>query len=75
MRDSPCRRTRWVTGHRLAAVEGVFPENNRGSFGGRYFWVADGLIIRDAGISSMTRVLIGLVENDEFTQVFQRLCS
>lgn len=43
------------------------------ALGGRYFWVSDGLIVRDAGISSMTQVLIGLVENDEFSQVLQRL--
>ncbi|MEU6383495.1 hypothetical protein ABZ847_08020 [Streptomyces bauhiniae] len=43
------------------------------ALGGRYFWVSDGLIVRDAGISNMTRVLVGLVESDEFTQVLQRL--
>ncbi|MFD3417403.1 hypothetical protein [Streptomyces decoyicus] len=43
------------------------------AMGGRYFWCSDGLIVRDAGISSMTEVLVGLVENDEFTQVLQRL--
>ncbi|MGX1542417.1 hypothetical protein [Streptomyces adustus] len=42
------------------------------ALGGRYFWVSDGLIVRDAGISNMTQVLVGLVENDEFAQVFQR---
>ncbi|MQY07444.1 hypothetical protein [Actinomadura macrotermitis] len=43
------------------------------ALGGRYFWVSDGLIVRDAGVSSMTRVLIGLIENDEFTRILQRL--
>lgn len=43
------------------------------ALGGRYFWVSDGLIVRDAGITSMTQVLVGLVENDEFAQVLQRL--
>jgi hypothetical protein len=43
------------------------------ALGGRYFWVSDGLIVRDAGISNMIQVLIGLVENDEFPQVLQRL--
>ncbi|MGW6599373.1 hypothetical protein [Streptomyces sp. NPDC055036] len=40
---------------------------------GRYFWCSDGLIVRDTGISSMTRVLVGLVENGEFEQILQRL--
>ncbi|MFI8791403.1 hypothetical protein [Streptomyces sp. NPDC055105] len=43
------------------------------ALGGRYFWISDGLIVRDAGISNMTQVLVGLVENDEFTQILQRL--
>ncbi|MER6126618.1 hypothetical protein ABT173_29170 [Streptomyces sp. NPDC001795] len=43
------------------------------ALGGRYFWVSDGLIVRDAGISSMTQVLVGLIENDEFTQILHRL--
>jgi hypothetical protein len=61
----------------LAQVEIVMKrwETTGEALGGRYFWVADGFIVRDAGISNMTRVLIGLVENDEFTQVFQRLDS
>ncbi len=40
---------------------------------GRYFWCSDGLIVRDAGISSMAKVLTGLIENGEFTQILQRL--
>ncbi|MGH4029323.1 hypothetical protein ACQB60_10355 [Actinomycetota bacterium Odt1-20B] len=40
---------------------------------GRYFWCWDGLIVRDAGISNMTQVLAGLIENGEFTQILQRL--
>ncbi len=40
---------------------------------GRYFWASDGLIVRDAGISNMTQVLVGLLKHDEFTQVLQRL--
>ncbi|MFG2525681.1 hypothetical protein [Streptomyces sp. NPDC048527] len=40
---------------------------------GPYFWVSDGLVVRDGGISNMTQVLVGLVENDEFAQVLQRL--
>lgn len=40
---------------------------------GRCFWLSDGLIVRDAGISNMPQVLIGLVENDELTQARRRL--
>ncbi|MDG4861544.1 hypothetical protein P8605_25745 [Streptomyces sp. T-3] len=43
------------------------------SLAGRYFWCSDGLIVRDAGISNMTRVLAGLIETGEFTQILQRL--
>ncbi|MEC7058488.1 hypothetical protein RFN57_40355 [Streptomyces violaceochromogenes] len=40
---------------------------------GRYFWCSDGLIVRDAGISNMTRVLAGLIDTGEFTQALQLL--
>jgi hypothetical protein len=40
---------------------------------GRYFWCSDGLIVRDAGISNMTLVLTRLIQNGEFTRIFQRL--
>jgi hypothetical protein len=43
------------------------------ALGGRYFWCSDGLIVRDAGISNMTEVLVGLAENGELTQVLHRL--
>ncbi|MEV5513922.1 hypothetical protein AB0L50_13475 [Streptomyces flaveolus] len=43
------------------------------ALGGRYFWCSDGLIVRDAGISNMIRVLAGLIETGEFTQILQRL--
>ncbi|MEU0446602.1 hypothetical protein [Streptomyces tendae] len=43
------------------------------ALGGHYFWCSDGLIVRDAGISNMTRVLAGLIETGEFTQILQRL--
>ncbi|WP_343235446.1 hypothetical protein [Streptomyces bauhiniae] len=43
------------------------------ALGGCYFQVSDGLIVRDAGIGNMTRVLVGLIENGEFAQVLQRL--
>lgn len=47
--------------------------DNGEALGGRYFWCSDGLIVRDPGISSMTRVLTGLIETDEFTQILHRL--
>ncbi|MEW1873318.1 hypothetical protein AB0420_35495 [Streptomyces caelestis] len=40
---------------------------------GRCFWCSEGLIVRDAGISNMTRLLTGLIPDDEFTQILQRL--
>ncbi|MEV7509160.1 hypothetical protein AB0O57_14540 [Streptomyces sp. NPDC091201] len=43
------------------------------ALGGRFFWVSDGLIVRDPGVDSMTDVIAGLIETDEFTTVFQRL--
>ncbi|WP_225080012.1 hypothetical protein [Streptomyces sp. CoT10] len=43
------------------------------ALGGRYFWVSDGLIVRDPGIGSMTDVIAGLIDNDEFSAIFQRL--
>ncbi|MFJ9662688.1 hypothetical protein ACIRPR_32615 [Streptomyces griseoflavus] len=41
------------------------------ALGGRYFWVSDGLIVRDPGIDSMTGVIAGLIENGEFSEIFQ----
>ncbi|MER5949932.1 hypothetical protein ABT127_28150 [Streptomyces sp. NPDC001904] len=43
------------------------------ALGGRYFWVSDGLIVRDPGIESMTDVIAGLIENGEFSEIFQRV--
>ncbi|MGW2512323.1 hypothetical protein ACWC0A_23610 [Streptomyces scopuliridis] len=43
------------------------------ALGGSYFWCSDGLIVRDAGISNMTQVLVGLIETGEFTQILQRV--
>ncbi|MFJ6669186.1 hypothetical protein [Streptomyces sp. NPDC091383] len=43
------------------------------AYASRYFWCSDGLVVRDAGISNMTHVLTGLIENGEFTQILQRL--
>ncbi|MFE9139458.1 hypothetical protein [Streptomyces sp. NPDC007355] len=41
------------------------------AFGGRYFWVSDGLIVRDRGIDNMADVIAGLIENGEFSEIFQ----
>ncbi|MEU3976724.1 MULTISPECIES: hypothetical protein [Streptomyces] len=38
---------------------------------GRYFWVSDGLIVSDPGIDNMTAVIAGLIENGEFSEIFQ----
>ncbi|WP_395361953.1 hypothetical protein ACHGLA_19955 [Streptomyces sp. YH02] len=43
------------------------------ALGGRYFWVSDGLIVRDPGIDNMTDVIAGLIENGEFSEIFQRV--
>jgi hypothetical protein len=43
------------------------------ALGGRYFWVSDGLIVRDPGIDNMIQVIAGLIESDEFSEIFQRL--
>ncbi|MCX4458571.1 hypothetical protein OOK58_42430 [Streptomyces sp. NBC_01728] len=43
------------------------------ALGGRYFWVSDGLIVRDPGIDNMTQVIAGLIETDELSGIFQRL--
>ncbi|MFI1105193.1 hypothetical protein [Streptomyces melanogenes] len=43
------------------------------ALGGRYFWVSDGLIVRDPGIDSMTGVIAGLIENGEFSEIFERV--
>ncbi|MCX5206060.1 hypothetical protein OG897_32170 [Streptomyces sp. NBC_00237] len=40
---------------------------------GRYFWVSDGLIVRDPGINNMTGVIAGLIETGDFSEIFQRI--
>ncbi|MFJ3229257.1 hypothetical protein ACIPJS_38745 [Streptomyces sp. NPDC086783] len=37
------------------------------ALGSRYFWVSEGLIVRDPGIDNMTDVITGLIENGEFS--------
>jgi hypothetical protein len=43
------------------------------ALGGRYFWVSDGLFVRDPGIDSVTDVIAGLIEIGEFSEIFQRV--
>ncbi|MER6218882.1 hypothetical protein [Streptomyces sp. NPDC001674] len=45
------------------------------ALGGRYFWVSDGLIVRDPGIDNMTGVIAGLIENGELSEIFQRVIN
>ncbi|MGW4234951.1 hypothetical protein ACWEF9_37755 [Streptomyces sp. NPDC004980] len=45
------------------------------ALGGRYFWVSDGLIVRDPGIDNMTGVIAGLIENGEFSEIFQQVIN
>ncbi|BDD69389.1 hypothetical protein GCM10023177_31280 [Streptomyces violaceoruber] len=45
------------------------------ALGGRYFWVSDGLIVKDPGIDGMTGVIAGLIENGEFSEIFQRVIN
>ncbi|MFD4899422.1 hypothetical protein [Streptomyces sp. NPDC058411] len=45
------------------------------ALGGRYFWVSDGLIVRDPGIDNMTDVIAGLIENGEFPEIFQQVIN
>lgn len=43
------------------------------ALGGRYFWVSGCLIVWEPGIDNMTQVIAGLIDNGEFSEVFQRL--
>ncbi|MFF8574067.1 hypothetical protein ACF07F_15615 [Streptomyces sp. NPDC015237] len=45
------------------------------ALGGRYFWVSDGLIVKDPGIENLTAVIAGLIENGEFSEIFQRVAN
>ncbi|MGW1514090.1 hypothetical protein [Streptomyces sp. NPDC002394] len=42
------------------------------ALGGRFFWVSNGLIVKDPGVDSMTDVIAGLIENGELAEIFQR---
>ncbi|MEV6581200.1 hypothetical protein AB0M92_23865 [Streptomyces sp. NPDC051582] len=68
--------SRWTaTVFTVAEVErlmAVWAESGE-ALGGRFFWVSDGLIVRDPGVNSMSQVIAGLIETDEFSAVFQRL--
>lgn len=45
------------------------------ALGGRYFWVSDGLIVRDPGIDNMTAVIAGLIGSGELSEIFQRVIN
>ncbi|MBY8889476.1 hypothetical protein K7472_32260, partial [Streptomyces sp. PTM05] len=63
--------SRWsATVFTLAEVERIMARRSRTgeALGGRYFWCSDGLIVRDPGIDSMTQVLVGLLDDGDFTQ-------
>jgi hypothetical protein len=59
----------------LAEVERIMGRWSRTgeARGGRYFWCSDGLIVREPGIDNMTQVLVGLLDDGNFTHVLQRL--
>lgn len=42
---------------------------------GRHFWVSDGLTVRDPGTDNTTDVIARLIENGEFSEIFQRLIN
>ncbi|WP_435845771.1 hypothetical protein [Streptomyces exfoliatus] len=68
--------SRWsATVFTLAEVERLMKRWSQTGeeLGGRYFWCSDGLIVRDPGIGNMTRVLAGLLDAGDFTQILQRL--
>ncbi|WP_432846557.1 hypothetical protein ACQPXB_38415 [Amycolatopsis sp. CA-161197] len=68
--------SRWTaTVFTLAEVEKLM-QRSTGSdeaLGGRYFWVSDGLIVRDPGVSAIVGVLEGLLDNGDFASILQRL--
>ncbi|MGW8726296.1 hypothetical protein ACWGNF_09785 [Streptomyces sp. NPDC055808] len=70
--------SRWsATVFTLAEVERLMKTwaGSGEALGGRYFWVSDGLIVRDPGIDSMTDVIAGLIKEEDFSAVFQRLAD
>ena len=41
--------------------------------GGSYFWCPDGLLVNDAGIGNMTRVLAAIYDDGQLTDILNRL--
>ncbi len=41
--------------------------------GGRYFWCSDGLIVREPGIDNMTQAITGVLDEDDFDKILQRI--
>ncbi|WP_405411998.1 hypothetical protein [Streptomyces decoyicus] len=72
LKDGSRRRATMITLAQVEVTMARWAESGE-ALGGRYFWCSDGLIVRDAGISNMTGVLLGLAENGELTQVLRRL--
>ncbi|MET9692609.1 hypothetical protein ABZY81_29810 [Streptomyces sp. NPDC006514] len=71
-------RSRWTaTVFTVAEVERLMKlwAGTDEALGGRYFWVSDGLVVRDPGIDSMSDVIAGLIENGEFSEIFQRVIN
>jgi hypothetical protein len=67
--------SRWsATVFTLAEVGRLMEKDSRTgeALGGRYFWCSDGLIVRDPGIGSMTRVIAGMLDSGDFRHVLQR---
>ncbi len=68
--------SRWTaTVFTLDEVERLMEKGSRTGedLGGRYFWCYDGLIVRDPGIDNIIQVLIGLLDEGDFSQILQRL--
>jgi hypothetical protein len=42
---------------------------------GACFWCPDGLLVRDPGVESMTRVIAGLLESGELTRILRRVAE
>lgn len=67
--------SRWTaTMFTLEAVDRLMEKWARSgeALGGRFFWCSDGLIVREPGIDNMVQVIGGLLDIEEFGDVFRR---
>ncbi|MEV6605000.1 hypothetical protein [Kutzneria sp. NPDC051319] len=67
--------SRWTaTMFTLEAVDRLMEKWARSgeALGGRFFWCSDGLIVREPGIENMVQVIGGLLDIEEFGDVFRR---